>query len=109
MWWRICLEKRGNVADYAAMSAENSPQQELNPADVAACAYMIWEKDGRPHGRDAEHWFQAETLLRAMRAAETGAAKEAAKAAPPTSKPAAIPRKRAAKRAAVSFQGDVTA
>ena len=52
------------------MNAENSPQPELNPIDVAACAYLIWEKEGKPHGRDAEHWMQAETLLRAMHAAE---------------------------------------
>ncbi len=23
-------------------------------------AYELWEKDGREHGRDAEHWLQAE-------------------------------------------------
>lgn len=22
-------------------------------------AYAIWEMEGRPHGRDAEHWLQA--------------------------------------------------
>jgi hypothetical protein len=22
-------------------------------------AYEIWEAEGRPHGRDAEHWFRA--------------------------------------------------
>jgi hypothetical protein len=22
-------------------------------------AYEIWEREGRPHGRDREHWFQA--------------------------------------------------
>ncbi len=24
-------------------------------------AYAIWEAEGRPHGRDAEHWLQATT------------------------------------------------
>ena len=23
-------------------------------------AYQIWEEQGRPHGRDAEHWQEAE-------------------------------------------------
>lgn len=83
------------------MNGENPPQPELNPADVAACAYMIWEKEGKPHGRDAEHWFQAETLLRVMRATEAEAvAREAAKAATPAGKPAPATRKRRAKRAA---------
>jgi len=85
---------------FAAMNGENSPQSELNPADVAACAHMIWEKEGKPHGRDVEHWFQAETLLRAMRAADAEAAKEPAKAAAPADKPAPAARKRKAKRAA---------
>jgi hypothetical protein len=26
-------------------------------------AYRIWEKEGRPHGRDKEHWRQAERDL----------------------------------------------
>jgi hypothetical protein len=26
-------------------------------------AYEIWENEGRPHGRDREHWFLAETQL----------------------------------------------
>jgi len=83
------------------MNGENPPQPELNPADVAACAYMIWEKEGKPHGRDAEHWFQAETLLRVMRATEAEAvAREAAKAATPAGKPAPATRRRRAKRAA---------
>lgn len=79
------------------MNAEDSPQRQLNPEDVAACAYLIWEKEGRPHGRDAEHWFQAEAMLRAMRASDAEAAKEAAKTAT-TGKTAT--RKRKAARAA---------
>ena len=26
-------------------------------------AYELWEDEGRPHGRDAEHWKKAETLV----------------------------------------------
>ena len=26
---------------------------------VRTRAYQIWEAEGRPHGRDAEHWFRA--------------------------------------------------
>jgi len=32
---------------------------------IAYCAYMIWEKEGRPAGRDREHWLEAEAQLRA--------------------------------------------
>lgn len=27
-------------------------------------AYDIWEEEGRPHGRDREHWHRAETELK---------------------------------------------
>lgn len=27
---------------------------------ISTRAYTIWEEAGRPHGRDAEHWDQAE-------------------------------------------------
>lgn len=30
---------------------------------IAARAYQIWEQQGRPHGRDREHWLQAVTEL----------------------------------------------
>jgi hypothetical protein len=26
-------------------------------------AYELWEREGRPHGREAEHWKQAEAEL----------------------------------------------
>jgi hypothetical protein len=32
--------------------------------DVAARAYELWEKSGHAHGKDQEHWFQAERELR---------------------------------------------
>ena len=35
---------------------------------VAVRAYEIWEKQGRPHGRDREHWLQAAAELKAIEA-----------------------------------------
>jgi hypothetical protein len=40
-------------------SAANLPTAE----QIAVCAYLIWEKEGRPQGREAAHWFQAEKQL----------------------------------------------
>ncbi len=76
------------------------------PSDVviAIRAYEIWEEQGRPHGRDQEHWLLAvaelsddgvvkETLLEIVEP-ETAAPKAAAaKAAPKVAaaKPAAKP------------------
>jgi len=33
--------------------------------EIALCAYWIWEKEGRPTGRDLIHWRQAEAQLQA--------------------------------------------
>jgi hypothetical protein len=32
-------------------------------------AYAIWLEEGRPHGRDADHWFKAERAILAEAAA----------------------------------------
>lgn len=37
------------------MSLDNLAEQ------IRKRAYEIWEGEGRPHGRDIEHWSQAET------------------------------------------------
>ena len=31
--------------------------------DIERLAYSIWEKEGKPHGLELEHWLQAESLL----------------------------------------------
>ena len=31
--------------------------------EIALCAYHIWEEEGRMHGRDMDHWLQAEKRL----------------------------------------------
>ena len=44
-------------------------------------SYQIWEQEGRPHGRDHEHWFRAERELAvAERPAKSAAARSAARA-----------------------------
>ncbi len=43
-------------------------------------AYAIWESEGRPHGRDREHWHKAEAQI----AEEEGAEKRAFGAPLPT-------------------------
>jgi hypothetical protein len=32
--------------------------------DISKRAREIWEREGRPEGRDKDHWLQAETELR---------------------------------------------
>ena len=57
------------------MANENNGYHPPEPYEIAYCAYLIWEKEGRPIGRAREHWLQAETQLLATRAHEkwTGA------------------------------------
>ena len=38
------------------------------PEQIALCAYLIWVNEGRPEGRELEHWCQAETQLHVCRA-----------------------------------------
>jgi len=52
-------------------------------------AYSLWERDGRPHGRQMDHWLQAEREL-----AETAKRPQAAKAATPTKKDRRAPRRK---------------
>jgi hypothetical protein len=40
-------------------------QRTIEPRDdeIAVTAYQIWEKEGRPSGRDFENWIQAKSQL----------------------------------------------
>lgn len=40
---------------------------------IRARAYELWDGDGRQHGRDEEHWLQAERELGAAGARAAGA------------------------------------
>ena len=44
----------------------NPTSQTARPTaeETAVLAYTIWEQEGRPHGRDFDHWVQAEVLLK---------------------------------------------
>lgn len=54
----------------------------LTNDDIARRAFEIWERNGRPEGRDQEHWDQAEKELRQQTAKSTPAERTAAPAAP---------------------------
>ncbi|MBI4488263.1 MAG: DUF2934 domain-containing protein [Deltaproteobacteria bacterium] len=32
--------------------------------EIRLIAYQIWEEEGRPQGRDVEHWLKAEAIWR---------------------------------------------
>jgi hypothetical protein len=88
-------------APKAVPSAKGSLQERIKQR-----AYELWEADGRPHGKDAEHWARAERELTQSGArqpsAKTGNGKAsngaAAKTAPRS--PSAASKPGAAKPAA---------
>ena len=44
------------------------PPYDPTDEDIAECAYFIWESEGHPIGKEAEHWREAETQLYLSRA-----------------------------------------
>ena len=43
------------------MTASNATP--TTEAEISARAYAIWDSEGRPDGRDREHWFRAKEQL----------------------------------------------
>lgn len=44
---------------------KNTPiPSEPTEADIQHEAYLLWIEEGRPEGRDQDHWFAARELLR---------------------------------------------
>jgi hypothetical protein len=40
---------------------------------VSLRAYELWEQEGRPHGRDQAHWFEAERQVQSLKSGENAA------------------------------------
>lgn len=57
--------------DTRSTSAAKPSVGALSAEKIAARAYEIWQANGRPHGRDQEHWFQAERELRGAQTRST--------------------------------------
>ncbi len=38
--------------------------KKVNQGKIAQIAYQLWEKEGREDGKDLDHWFEAERILR---------------------------------------------
>lgn len=68
-------------------------------------AYHIWVREGRPHGRDFEHWVQAQVELEAEQPQGNGAARTAKAAKPAAPRRAAAPKAASAAKAAAAPKG----
>jgi hypothetical protein len=72
------------------VSDANGHGSDPSPNEIARCAYLIWEREGRPTGREMQHWFEAEAQLRAIKMQMTAPEKPRAKTKParrPAEKP----------------------
>jgi hypothetical protein len=58
----------------AAEHATDPPHREPTHDEIALCAMTIWVEEGRPQGRDLEHWLLAEARLRHALQVEADAA-----------------------------------
>lgn len=61
--------------------------------EIAAYAFQLWEAEGRQHGRDMDHWLQAEAHLLADRQYEAGVLKAARAAVAESGQPVSKPQK----------------
>jgi hypothetical protein len=58
----------------AAKRMTTPPYREPTHDEIALCAMTIWVEEGRPEGRDLEHWLVAEARLRRALQVEADAA-----------------------------------
>ena len=70
--------------------------QLITTSQIAERAFEIWELEGKPHGRNEEHWARAEAELSAAMARMSPKAKRAPKTG---AKPKAAPAKASAAKA----------
>jgi len=69
------------------MSKNAKSYQAPTHEEIAVCAQSIYEHEGRPQGREVQHWLQAEAQLIAERKAAAGTAQAAPAAKPSVSPP----------------------
>jgi hypothetical protein len=82
---------RANL-NYKELSMTTHPEIAQMPTEerIRAIAYSLWEEEGRPDGRNLDHWLRASELVAAEAAAEP--------AVPPdTGEPSWLARKESAK------------
>src|SRR6185503_5818541 len=48
------------------MKTPNRTSSEPTHDEIALSAFLAWEKEGRPHGRDTIYWLNAEAQLRQL-------------------------------------------
>ena len=52
-------------------------RREPTEAEIQHAAYLLWVEDGRPEGRNLEHWQQAREMLAHRHARDAGTKRRA--------------------------------
>ena len=52
-------------------------------AEIQHAAYLLWIEEGRPEGRDREHWFAAKEMLVHRRGRDAHTGRRSAEILPP--------------------------
>ena len=64
------MKKPDPTKEPALRAARRAPDESVGE-EIALAAYSIWEQEGRPEGRNVEHWIQAEVRIHATRDIES--------------------------------------
>ncbi len=59
------VAKKAAAKRKPAKAAPTVPALEITSEQIARRAYFIWEQQGRPAGKEREHWMLAEQQLKA--------------------------------------------
>lgn len=65
------MKKSSNSKKTPPQNAGFPAKEIATHEEIAAAAYSIWEQEGRPEGRDVEHWLQAELQIRRLGTCQT--------------------------------------
>lgn len=55
-------------------------------AEIQHAAYLLWIEEGRPEGRDREHWFAAREMLAHRHGRDARTRRRSAEISPPASR-----------------------
>jgi hypothetical protein len=81
----VCRKKKQERLHIMSKNAKS--YQAPTHEEIAVCAQSIYEREGRPQGREVQHWLQAEAQLIAERKAASAPIHAAAPAKPSASPP----------------------
>ena len=85
--------------DVTTIQDNSMSRRPLDDDHIREAAYHLWEEEGRPHGKDQEHWHKAADALSPPKPKAKTARKAPAKPRSAKPKAAAAPKAKAAEKA----------